>query len=173
MAWDLASARRAADRFAPHRLHWLEEPLPAYDVEAYAALGADASVRIAAGEMAGSAAELERLVRARPVDVLQVDVSRVGLTEGVQVAALAAEHGIPCVNHTYSYVLNAAASAQFAAAIERTDLFECQATPNEIRDALDQGQLRPEAGWVRVPTGPGLGVEVNETVLRQFRSTEP
>jgi L-alanine-DL-glutamate epimerase-like enolase superfamily enzyme len=173
MAWDLASARRAAHRSAPHRLHWLEEPLPACDVEAYAALGADASVRIAAGEMAGSAAELERLVRARPVDVLQVDVSRVGLTEGVQVAALAAEHGIPCVNHTYSYLLNAAASAQFAAAIERTDLFECQATPNEIRDALDQGQLRPEAGWVRVPTGPGLGVEVNETVLRQFRSTEP
>src|SRR3546814_5997210 len=61
---------------------WLEEPLPAYDVETYAALREGASIRIAAGEMAASAAELECLIRRRAVDVLQVDISRIGLTEG-------------------------------------------------------------------------------------------
>jgi L-alanine-DL-glutamate epimerase-like enolase superfamily enzyme len=73
------------------------------------------------------------------------------------------------VNHTYSYLFNAAASLHFAAAIEITDLFECQVTPNEIREALDQGQLRPRGGWVSVPAGPGLGVEVDEAVLQRFR----
>jgi L-rhamnonate dehydratase len=170
MAWDLEGAAAAAARLAPYRPHWLEEPLPAYGFGDYAALRERAPMPIAAGEMASGAAELRRLVHRGSVDVLQVDVSRIGLTEAMRVAALAAVHDVPCVNHTYSYLLNAAASAHFAAAIENTGLFETQATPNEIRQDLDAGQLRPTDGWVTVPTGPGLGVEVDETVLRYYRS---
>jgi L-alanine-DL-glutamate epimerase-like enolase superfamily enzyme len=170
MAWDLGAALRRAASFEKYRLYWLEEPLPAYQIDAYAKLRENSPVRIAAGEMAGTYAELAPLIRRRGVDVLQVDVSRIGLTEAMRIARLAAEHGIPCVNHSYSYLLNTAASLHFAAAIDTTDLFECQGTPNEIREALDGGQLRPVDGWVSVPTGPGLGVEVNEDVLRRFRS---
>lgn len=170
MAWDLDGAAATAARLDPYRLHWLEEPLPAYRFGDYAALRERAPMPIAAGEMASGPAELRRLVRRGSVDILQVDLSRIGLTEGVRVAALAAEHDVLCVNHTYSYLLNAAASAHFAAAIESTGLFETQATPNEIRQELDAGQLRPTEGWVSVPTGPGLGVEVDETVLRRYRS---
>jgi L-rhamnonate dehydratase len=170
MAWSLEAAKDRAKRFAAHRIHWLEEPLLAYDFDGYAELCRSAPVTIAAGEMAASYAELQHLVRRRGVNVLQVDVSRTGLTEAIRIAELAAEHGIACVNHTYSYLLNAAASAHFAAVVETTDLFECQATPNEIREALDAGQLRPHNGWIEVPTGPGLGVEVDEGVLQRFRS---
>ncbi len=92
--------------------------------------------------------------RRTAVDILQVDVSRTGLTEAMRIAALAERFGIPCVNHTYSYLLNAAASLHFVAAVHETALFECQATPNEIRDALDQGQLAPRDGWVTFPRAP-------------------
>ena len=102
------------------------------------------------------------------MDVLQVDISRVGLTQAMKVAALAARHGIPCVNHSYSYGINLAASLHFAAAIERTSLFEYQATDNEIRDALIPDSPRPIAGMLTVPRGPGLGVEVDEDALRYF-----
>ncbi|MBA3519603.1 MAG: mandelate racemase/muconate lactonizing enzyme family protein [Rhizobiales bacterium] len=169
MAWDLEAAKLRAARFAPYRPYWLEEPLPAYDFDAYAELRASSPVRIAAGEMSASYAELQHLVKRRGVDVLQVDVSRTGLTEAMRIAGLAAQYGIPCVNHTYSYLFNAAASLHFAAAVEITDLFECQVTPNGLRDALDGGQLRPRDGWAFVPTAPGLGVEVDEAVLRRFR----
>ena len=172
MAWDVDTALARAQRFAPYDLFWLEEPLAAYDVDAYARLVHAIETPVAAGEMASSYSELALLLEARAVDILQVDVSRTGLTEAMRVAALAERIGIPCVNHTYSYLINAAASAHFAAAVHATSLFECQATPNEIRDALDQGQMKPKAGWVKVPTAPGLGIDVDEKALEYFARIE-
>ena len=155
MAWDAETAIARCERFAAYRLRWLEEPLRAYDIAGYAALATAAETPIAAGEMAASYAELSLLVEAHAVDVLQVDVSRTGLTEAMRVAALAQQFGIPCVNHTYSYLLNAAASLHFVAAVHETALYEYQTTPNEIRDALDQGQLPPRDGWVTCPEARG------------------
>ncbi len=169
LAWDVPTAIERCRRFAPYRLFWLEEPLAAYDFAGYAALRQAVDTRIAAGEMASSAVELARLVEDGCVDVLQVDVSRVGLTEAMKVAALAARHGIPCVNHTYTYDLNLAASLHFAAAIPETSLFEYQATPNEIREALVRDRPTPRDGWIDVPRAPGLGVTVDEAALARFR----
>ena len=168
LAWDLKTAIGRCERFAPYDLYWLEEPLAAYDIEGYAALARATPIRIAAGEMAASRVELSRLVESGGVDVLQVDVSRTGLTEAMRIAALAERYGIPCVNHTYSYALNAAASLHFVAAIHETDLFECQATPNEIRDTLDSAPVQPRDGWVKMPSGPGLGIAIDEAALARF-----
>jgi L-alanine-DL-glutamate epimerase-like enolase superfamily enzyme/short-subunit dehydrogenase len=169
MAWDVATAIARCERFQAYDLFWLEEPLIAYDVKGYAKLKRSAKIPIAAGEMAATLAELSSLIEARAVDYLQVDVSRTGLTEAMRIAALAERFGIPCVNHTYSYLFNAAASLHFVAAVHATALFECQATPNAIRDALDHGQLKPRDGWVMVPSRPGLGVEVDEKALESLR----
>lgn len=170
MAWDVETAISRCERFAPYRLFWLEEPLEAYDVAGYAKLAKAVETPIAAGEMAATYAELSRLVEAGAVNILQVDISRTGLTEAMRIAELAERYAIPCVNHTYSYLLNSAASLHFVAAIHETSLFEHQATPNEVRDALNQGQIRPCDGWVTVPDGPGLGVAVDEKVLRHFKT---
>jgi L-alanine-DL-glutamate epimerase-like enolase superfamily enzyme len=168
MAWDADTAIERARLFRPFDILWLEEPLPAYDPAAYEKLR-NAAVPIAAGEMAASCDELALLMASGGVNVLQVDISRVGLTEAMRVAALAERLDIPCVNHTYSYVLNAAASLHFLAVVHRTAPFECQATENEIRTALDRDQLPLENGFVAVPQGPGLGVEIDDAVLRRFR----
>ncbi len=169
MAWDTETAISRARRFSDYRIRWLEEPLRAYDVAGYRALTRSSPIPIAAGEMAASCDEVEPLLKERAVSVLQVDISRTGLTEAMRIAALAASNRIPCVNHTYSYVLNAAASIHFACVVEDTVYFECQATRNEIRDALDRNQLRPIDGYVHVPTDSGLGVSVDETALERFR----
>ena len=168
LAWDVETALERVRRFEPYELFWLEEPLSAYDFAGYARLAAEAKTPIAAGELSSSATELGQLVERRCVDVLQVDVSRVGLTQAMKVASLAAIAGIPCVNHSYSYGINLAASLHFAAAIERTSLFEYQATPNEIRDALVPDAPRPVDGILSIPMTPGLGVAVDESALARF-----
>jgi len=168
LAWDAATAIERCRRFEPYRLFWLEEPLAPYDFEGYAALAAAVDTPIAAGEMASSAVELRQLIERRCIDVLQVDISRVGLTEAMKVAAFAAGHGIPCVNHTYSYDLNLAASLHFAAVVAETSLFEYQATPNEIRDALVRERPKVREGWIEVPRAPGLGVVVDDATLARF-----
>lgn len=169
MAWDTETAISRAERFSDFGIRWLEEPLRAYDIKGYRALSRAAAVPIAAGEMAASHDELAPLLEQEAVSVLQVDISRTGLTEAMRIAALAASNGIPCVNHTYSYILNAAASIHFACVVEDTVYFECQVTKNEIRDALDRDQLKPIEGHVHLPSSPGLGVTVDEKALRQFR----
>ena len=169
LAWDAETAIERARRFEPYRLFWLEEPLAApYDFAGYARLAAATGTPIAAGELASSAVELGRLVDGRCVDILQVDISRVGLSQSMKVAAAAATAGIPCVNHSYSYGINLAASLHFAAAIERTSLFECQATPNEIREVLVPDVPRPAEGMIALPEGPGLGITVDEAALACF-----
>ncbi len=168
LAWDVETAIERVKRFEPYRLFWLEEPLAPYDFAGYAKLAAAVETPIAAGELASSAVELGRLIDGRCVDILQVDISRVGLTQGMNVAAAAALAGIPSVNHSYSYGINLAASLHFAAAIERTSLFEYQATPNEIRELLVPDAPRPVEGLLAVPDGPGLGVAVDEAALARF-----
>ncbi|MET0481772.1 MAG: mandelate racemase/muconate lactonizing enzyme family protein [Aestuariivirgaceae bacterium] len=169
MAWDAETAFSRARLFEPFDIRWLEEPLAAYDLAGYRELGC-ADVPIAAGEMAATYEELALLMATGGIDVLQVDISRVGLTEAMRVAQLAEELDIPLVNHTYSYVLNAAASLHFLAVVHRTSLFECQVTKNEIRAALDRDQLPLVDGCVAVPQGPGLGVAVDDEVLGRFRA---
>jgi L-alanine-DL-glutamate epimerase-like enolase superfamily enzyme len=167
MAWDAETAIARARLFHPFDIGWLEEPLPAYDLAGYEKLKG-AAVPIAAGEMAATYEELSLLMSTGGIDVLQIDISRVGLTEAMRVAALAERLDIPCVNHTYSYVLNAAASLHFLAVVHRTALFECQVTENVIRAALDRDQLPLVDGCVAVPQGPGLGVVVDDRVLGRF-----
>jgi L-rhamnonate dehydratase len=166
LAWDVETSLERLKRFEPYRLFWLEEPLRPYDFRNYARLTAAGITPIAAGELAASAVELERLVEGRCVDVLQVDVSRVGLTQAMKVAAFAARHG------SYSYGINLAASLHFAAAIELTSLFEFQATPNEIRDALVPNAPKPRAGMLRLSQAPGLGVDADEEALHRFALRE-
>jgi L-rhamnonate dehydratase len=168
LAWDVETALERVRRFEPYRLFWLEEPLAAYDFGGYARLAAASATPIAAGELASSAVELTRLVEQACVDILQVDISRVGLTQAMKVAALAAGRAIPCVNHSYGYGISLAASLHFAAAIERTSLFEYQATPNEIRDLLVPDTPRPVEGRLALPQGPGLGVTIDEDALIRF-----
>lgn len=168
MAWDVPTAIGRAERFRPYGIFWLEEPLPAYDITGYARLRKSTGLRIAAGEMAASAAELTALATGGCVDILQIDVSRTGLSEGMRIAEIAAAHGVSIVNHSYGHAINVAASLQLMAAAPEVSLFECQTSSNDIRDSLDGGRLRPKQGWICIPTDPGLGIDVNETVLRLF-----
>jgi L-alanine-DL-glutamate epimerase-like enolase superfamily enzyme len=168
LAWDVDTALERIRQFEPYRLFWLEEPISAYDFEGYKKLTAESGTPIAAGELASSSIELSRLVEQQCVHVLQVDVSRVGLTQAMKIAEFAAARGIPSVNHSYTYGISLAASLHFAAAIERTSLFEYQATPNEIRDVLTPDMPKPTDGTLALPEGAGLGIEVDEDALCRF-----
>lgn len=169
LAWDPATTLSRADLLRPFGLYWLEEPLRPYDIAGYAAVRRGAGIPIAAGEIAASADELIRLVENGCVDILQIDVSRTGLTVGQRVAEIAGAHGVAVVNHTYGYLINAAASLHLMAATPNISLYEYQANLNEIRHALNGDQLQQRAGFVALPRGPGLGIHIDDAILERFR----
>jgi L-alanine-DL-glutamate epimerase-like enolase superfamily enzyme len=98
--WDLPTARRAARALSAFDIFWLEEPLPAEDVEAYARLRAAIDIPLAAGESLYSEARFKDLLLAGAVDYLQPNVCRVGgITPFLRIARLARLFDIPVMPH--------------------------------------------------------------------------
>ena len=169
MYWDVDTAIGRTRRFAPHDIYWFEESLPAYDVEGYARLRRESDLKITAGEMAATAGELNRLINADAVDVLQIELTQTGLTPAMEIADAANRRGIAIVNHHYVLDVNLAASLHFLAAVDTIDLCETPGNANPIRDAICRNPPHPDAdGMIAVPTAPGLGIEIDEDAVRRF-----
>jgi L-alanine-DL-glutamate epimerase-like enolase superfamily enzyme len=98
--WDLPTARRAARALSAFDIFWLEEPLPAEDFQAYAALRAAIDIPVAAGESLYSEAQFRDVLLAGAVDYLQPNVCRVGgITPFLRIARLARLFGVPVMPH--------------------------------------------------------------------------
>jgi L-alanine-DL-glutamate epimerase-like enolase superfamily enzyme len=170
LCWDAKTAIQMARRFAEYNIFWLEEPLHPDNLEGYRRLCEATEVRIAAGEEESSRASFVDLMDRGKIDVVQVDVTRVGgLTEAKKIAFLAQDRGLPCVNHSFTSDLNIAASLHLLASIPNAILLEFCAEESPLRSQLARNPLRVVDGQVAVPQGPGLGVEVDEEVIERYR----
>src|SRR5947209_318083 len=78
LCWDTATAIRRAQQFERYDLTWLEEPLHPDNLAGYARLSARAPMRIAAGEEICDIREFQTMMDTGGIDVVQVDVTRVG-----------------------------------------------------------------------------------------------
>jgi hypothetical protein len=98
--WDLPRAIRAAEAFRPYDPYWIEEPLPAADVAAYARLRESVDVPIALGENTYTTYEFRDLLAAGACDIVQPNVVRVGgITPFLRIADLARTYDIPTFPH--------------------------------------------------------------------------
>jgi len=101
--WDVETAAACAGALEEYGVHWLEEPLPTDDPEAYRTLGERTRVPLAAGEMVRTAGEARDLVLRGEIDVLQCDVLFCGGFTGTRrLAELAERHGAAWSPHTWS-----------------------------------------------------------------------
>ena len=170
LCWDAKTAIQMARRFAEYDIFWLEEPLHPDNLDGYRRLSEATDVRIAAGEEESSRASFVDLMDRGKIDVVQVDVTRVGgLTEAKKIAFLAHDRGLPCVNHSFTTDINIAASLHLLAAIPNAILLEFCAEESPLRTQLAKEPIQVIDGFARVPEGPGLGVELNEEVIERYR----
>ncbi len=170
LCWDTATAIRRARQFEPFGLTWLEEPLHPDNVQGYAKLSAQAPMRIAAGEEICDVGEFERMMDVGGIDVAQVDVTRVGgLARSKRIGWASAERHRLCVNHSYKTGINIAASLHFVAALPNTHYFEYCVEQGALRQHLTKQKFPVVNGDIAVPEAPGLGVELDEEVVRRYR----
>jgi len=157
MQWDVAFTLRFAERVAPFRLDWIEEPLPPDDLEGYAELVRQAPIPIAGGEHEFTAAAFAELMERRLHHVVQPDVCWCGgMTELVKIYRSAREHGVRVCPHRGGEIWALPALA----ALDPEPLAESG------RPWLTWvgGQPPIVAGHIDVPTGPGFGVEIDEAI---------
>lgn len=147
-------------------LCWLEEPVPVEDVAGYAQVATALNCWVAGSEGEYTRHGFRELIARGRVDVVQPDVTRCGgVTEGWAVATLAAAHHRLFSPHCWSSVFGLAASIHLTAATAVGLTVEYDAHPNPLKETLVGSQLTPTGGRLPVPSGPGLGVEVNEEAL--------
>jgi L-rhamnonate dehydratase len=167
--WDASAVLDFARLVEPYRPYWLEEFLPPDDLNGFRRVAEGTSVRTAAGENMMGRYEFVDLMDRGKVSIVQPDVTRSGgLTECRRVAMLAHDRGIPCVPHAWSTGLIKAASMHLIASIPNA-LFLEYALPDTPmnRDLFGMG-VQVVDGMASVPDGPGLGVHLNEDVVRAF-----
>lgn len=159
----------AAAAFADCGAFWLEEPLFVEDIEGHAALREKTRVPIAVGENLHTYYAFENFILRGAVDFIQPDVARAGgITEIVRITKLAARHGVPVSFHTWGDGVALAASVHLAAALKDCIVMELDYTYNPLREELLREPFKVENGYLLPPERPGLGVELDQEVLRRF-----
>jgi L-rhamnonate dehydratase len=167
-AWDARTTLERARLFDPFELFWIEEPLHPDDLDGYAVVSSECETPIAAGEEECTVAGFNRLLEVGRVDVVQVDPSRVGLTQATTVAMLAQSRGAPVVNRAFSTDINVAASLHLLASLPNAFILEYRAEPGELCRSLAREPIRVADGYAHVPEEPGLGVEPDPDVIEKY-----
>jgi L-alanine-DL-glutamate epimerase-like enolase superfamily enzyme len=109
--WSVPHAIRMVREFEAHRLRWIEEPLPPHDYEGYARLRGAVVTKVGTGEQEWNREGYRRLLKARAVDVVQMDPGRsLGITGCRQAIQLIEAQNLSYSLHTWSGALNTAAS---------------------------------------------------------------
>jgi L-alanine-DL-glutamate epimerase-like enolase superfamily enzyme len=154
-------ALRRARLFQPLDLSWIEEPLPADDVQGHVQLAAAIGIPVAVGESLYSVGQFKEYVVAGGASVLQPDVARIGgITPWLKVAHLAEAFEVPVAPHFLMELhLSLAAAVPNGRWVEWIPQLS----------ALTSSPVAHVDGWLTPPESDGIGIEWKHEVLRELR----
>ncbi|WP_274379335.1 mandelate racemase/muconate lactonizing enzyme family protein, partial [Teichococcus vastitatis] len=171
-AWTPGTARRMLERLKPFDLQYIEQPLELDDLAGTALLRRMQPVPIALDESAYTLSDIGNIVRTEAADVVLLDPHEAGgLWQVVKQAAVCEAVGIPVTLHSGAELgPSQAAYLHLAAAIPNMTIALDTEYAFLSGDVVTDGFLL-EDGCFRVPTGPGLGVTVDEGLVERHSVT--
>jgi D-galactarolactone cycloisomerase len=177
-AFDAIAAIRLGRMIEEHDIGWYEEPVPPEDLAGYRAVKAALSIPIAGGECEFTRFGFRDLLVSRAVDIVQPDTCAAGgLSECKKIADMAEAFGVRYNPHVWGTGIAIAASLQLLAVLPThtptslaplEPMLEFDRTEHPIRQALLTQPIEHSRGVVRVPDGPGLGIEIDRKALKRF-----
>ena len=167
--YTLSEALHLGRGLEPLNVGWLEAPVPPEDIEQSAVLCRSLSIPVASDQIFNRW-QVRDLMLAGSIDVVQPDVCRTGgISECKRIAELADAFGKASTPHvSIGSAIQFAASAHLAAATPNQTWMEFWYGTNPIGDAILHEPLKVSNGYLQVPQGVGLGIDINEDALRQF-----
>ena len=167
-----SSAIRLAKRLEKFDPLWLEEPVPPENVEEMARVARSTSIPIASGERLATKYEFVTLLEKQAASILQFALGRVGgILEAKKIAGMAEAHYAQLAPHLYCGPIEAAANIQIDACSPNFLIQESVETWGGFHAEILKEPIRWEDGYIIPPTGPGLGVELNEEVAARHPYT--
>jgi L-alanine-DL-glutamate epimerase-like enolase superfamily enzyme len=168
--FDLPSAITLAKAVEDLRLLFLEEPLPAENIDALAQVRASTSTPICTGENHYTRFDFLELLQKQAVDVIMPDLAKAGgIMEAKRIADIADAFYVPVAPHNVSSPLGMMAACHVMASVPNFLLLEFHA--REVswwEDLCDGDKPYVRDGWMAVSERPGIGVELNDRVARSL-----
>jgi L-alanine-DL-glutamate epimerase-like enolase superfamily enzyme len=168
MGWDLTYATDMLRGLEDVEPHWVEEPVPPERVSVFRRLGATSRVRLATGEHVHTRWQVEELLEAGVVGVIQTDPDWVGgISEQRHICSLCSAHDVPVVAHGHAMAVPVHIAASQSP--QTVPMVEYLVRIQERNQWFHREILRPVDGSIALPSGPGLGIELDleKTTSRQ------
>ncbi|MBM3736032.1 MAG: mandelate racemase/muconate lactonizing enzyme family protein [Acidobacteria bacterium] len=165
--WNLPCAKKIAQACEPYEPMWLEEMLPQDNLAAYSELARSTRLPLTISERLMTRWGFRELLENRAASTIMPDICWCGgISEAKKIAAMAETYYLPIAPHNCGGPVLHAASAHLAANLTNLSILETVRRHylDEYRGLLTR-DLIPEQGWLGLPPGPGLGVELREEVL--------
>ncbi len=175
--YDVGTAIDIGRKIVENDLFWYEEPITTEDVDGYVEIRHALNIRIAGGEMLRGRWAFRDLIQKRGLDIVQPDISIAGgFTECRKIAAMASANYVRVLPHMWGSSIRLAATLHWQATIPNSpqvlnpipSLFEFDMTENRLRTDLAKEPIRAVEGYIPVPQGPGLGIEIERAVLEKY-----
>ena len=168
--WNVPYTLEMAERLAPYRLRWIEEPLYPDDMDGYEELCRKVrGTKIASGEHEYTRYGFAELIRRRAAHILQPDITwSGGLSELRRIAKMAAESGLPFVPHRGGSVYSLA----LLLATPGADLAESFGVGEPGNDLMQALSPRFEKGYLYPNTKPGFGAGIDDRMIARARADQ-
>lgn len=158
-------------------IRWYEEPVVPEDIDSYKALRSKLNIAIAGGENEHTAYGFNQLLKHDVLDIAQPDIGSCGgITAMRDIVAMAQANGVQVNPHVWGAAVAQAASLQVIAALPVTHhslfptepLLEYDRSEHPFRQQLIDAPWQVSNGRVDIPSGPGLGININMDVVEQY-----
>ena len=158
---------RMMEEFDPF---WYEEPVPAENLDALARVHRAIKLPVVSGETLYTKATFREVLEKQAADILNPDVANCGgILELKEIAAMAEPYYVTISPHNYnSTTIALAATIQAAATMPNFLITEYFVNFADTGNAISVTPFVVEGGYIRLPTTPGLGLEINEEALKEY-----
>jgi len=176
--WNVDHATSVANVLEEHGVYWMEEPLHRGDYAGMAELRKRVGIRIAGGEMTREPYEFRELLERGCFDVFQPDaVCSQGITGLAKLAFEVQKAGKIFTPHTWGNGIGVMANLHLTAGTVGAPFIEFPFDPPEWstarRDYILNETIEADGdGWIHLSDEPGLGITLNEDVLKQTASRQ-
>lgn len=175
--FDVIEAVALGHRAARFDIGWFEEPVVPDELESYLEVKRRQPIPVAGGECEFTRWGFRDVLARRAMDIIQPDTCAAGgLSECKKIADMATAFGVRYVPHVWGTGIGLAAALQLLAVLPHAPprhtpiepLLEFDRSEHPFRQAVLQAPLEHAGGRVRIPEGPGLGIEVDKAAVQRF-----
>ncbi|MCF8068176.1 MAG: mandelate racemase/muconate lactonizing enzyme family protein [Desulfobacterales bacterium] len=164
-----SNAIRAAQMLEKFNPFWYEEPVAPDNLDDLAEVKKNINIPIVTGEALYTKSDFRQVFEKRAADIINPDVCCSGILELKEIAAMAEPYQVAVSPHNYnSNTIGLAASLHVSACIPNFLVLEYFCNFKDRSDEISVNPFNVEGGYLSLPEGPGLGVEINEEALSRY-----